>query len=367
MRIVLCINLLSQLCLSPRLWGYGTRYFPKVSLLQDTSVDFNFLLLFLPCLFLMSFGRFHQWFLYLFLGVMAVAVAVDINRLQVWIWQQILMILFGFVLLQKHKNVTYLQWIFIAIYLWSGIHKLNPLFAENTFKWFLEETIFQSFGRLPMLGYASACIEILIALLLVFPYTRRIGCILSFIFHAFILYCIGPFGHDWNTVVWPWNVAMIFWIYLLFYKNKNTLIIANQSIREKIIAFVLIILVFINPFFHYFNAWDEQLSFKMYAGDCMEGTLYLEPRDNELLPEYILSEIYVPAQDSLSDKIRVVLDDWAFAELHVPPYYNDFSIKKIVNFYCKKAKFQDKCGIELLNYNAFEHNKEVIKIYKCEQ
>jgi hypothetical protein len=166
-------------------------------------------------------------------------------------------------------------------------------------------------------------------------------------------------------VVWPWNLAMIAWVYFLFYKNNDVLIIVNQSVKEKIISITLIILVFINPFLHYFNAWDEQLSFKMYAGDCMEATLYVEPRDSEVLPEFIREEIYVPAQDSLSDKIRVVLDDWAFAELHVPPYYNTFAVNSVVHQYCEKVEFKNKCGIELLTYNWFEHWKEKMKIVEC--
>ncbi len=361
-RYVLCVNLIFQFSLSPRLWGYGARYFPKISIFGAQNLDFNFYLLLIPSLILMCFGRWRKWHDLFFLLLITCAISLDINRLQVWMWQQILMILFGFVLSSTTHQRLYLQWILVAVYLWSGIHKLNPMFAEHTFKWFLEASVFKSLGLIPSLGYVAAGFEILIGICLFVPQFRNLGCHFALLFHAFILYCLGPMAHDWNVVVWPWNIAMIAWVYLLFYKNNNVLIVYNQSIKEKIISYILIILVFINPFLHYFSAWDEQLSFKMYAGDCMQATLYVEPRDSEVLPDFIREEVYVPAQDSLSDKIRVVLDDWAFAELHVPPYYNSYSVHQFVQHFKPSVIYKNKCGIELLQYDWFDRWKEKVKI-----
>ena len=365
--ITIALNLMAQLSLSPRLWGDGNRYFPKVNLFENLDFDVNFLIIIVISLIAFIFFFQKKYTSIVIVCLFFFAIVLDINRLQVWVWQQLLMLLFGCYLFSSRDRTRYLQWIILAVYFWSGFHKLNPLFATNTFKWFVEQSFLKSLGEIPALGYASACVEILIPILFLISKTRRFGFYLSIIFHVFILACLSPISQNWNQVVWPWNVAMVVWNYLLFFKNEDNIFVLPSEWKPKLAAYSLIFVLAVCPILQYFQLFDEQLSFKMYSGDGIEATLCLEPRDAQLLPEFIRSEVYVPEQDSLSENIRVVLDDWAFAELKVPPYYNDFSIKKIVAFYCRRAEYKEQCKMEVLRYKSFEGFKEENLVFRCEK
>ena len=39
--------------------------------------------------------------------------------------------------------------------------------------------------------------------------------------HVFIPAAIGPLGRNYNTVVWPWNVAMVAFLLLLFFRPAD--------------------------------------------------------------------------------------------------------------------------------------------------
>ena len=39
--------------------------------------------------------------------------------------------------------------------------------------------------------------------------------------HLFILIAIGPLGRNFNVVVWPWNLAMIAFLLILFFRRTD--------------------------------------------------------------------------------------------------------------------------------------------------
>lgn len=39
--------------------------------------------------------------------------------------------------------------------------------------------------------------------------------------HVFILLVLGPVGHRFNVVIWPWNLAMIVFLFILFFRRTE--------------------------------------------------------------------------------------------------------------------------------------------------
>ena len=56
--------------------------------------------------------------------------------------------------------------------------------------------------------------------------------------HAFILLAIGPFGQNSNSVVWPWNIAMICFLLILFWHCRTCRpgnCLAREGVYQRIV------------------------------------------------------------------------------------------------------------------------------------
>ena len=79
-----------------------------------------------------------------------------------------------------------------------------------------------------------------------------------------------PLGQRYNTVVWPWNVAMLAFLALLFRR-------ADNSPRDILCGFELRVSkgscdpVLRCPAPSFFNLWDTYLSFEFYTGNRTSG------------------------------------------------------------------------------------------------
>jgi hypothetical protein len=107
-----------------------------------------------------------------------------------------------------------------ATYIWSGLAKLNPIFINQSFP----DLVNPFLGGWPaparrfaqLMAFAAPPIEFGIGVALLTVRWRRAGLFCGIAMHVFILIAIGPLGQRHNTVVWPWNVAMIAFRLILF-------------------------------------------------------------------------------------------------------------------------------------------------------
>jgi hypothetical protein len=154
-----------------------------------------------------------QKFIFSFLGVVIVFCLLDQIRLQPWIYQ------FGFLLAAlalfswdsddvegREQALNIARLIVATTYIFSGLQKLNFNFINIDFPWIVEP-ITDAFpaarGALYALGVAAPFIQVGFGVGLLTRKFRRVSLILAVSMHAFILAMFGPFGHNWNDVVWP--------------------------------------------------------------------------------------------------------------------------------------------------------------------
>ena len=93
---------------------------------------------------------------------------------------------------------------------------MNSHFAVNGFPTLLGPLA----SHLPMLhlwGWVVAAIEASIGIGLLTRKYRNLAVMVGVSMHCFILYTC-TVVLDWNSVVWPWNVAMIAFLFTLFWK-----------------------------------------------------------------------------------------------------------------------------------------------------
>ncbi|MCA1738042.1 MAG: hypothetical protein LC740_04195, partial [Actinobacteria bacterium] len=95
--------------------------------------------------------------------------------------------------------------------------------------------------------------------------------------HAFIMLCVGPLGHDWNSVVWPWNFAMPAFALILFWKppddpSPSKILSPGRNLSpSSILQAAMLVLFAIMPLFNFFGLWHSYLSSSLYSGTNKQG------------------------------------------------------------------------------------------------
>jgi uncharacterized membrane protein YphA (DoxX/SURF4 family) len=221
----------------------------------------------------------------------------DFNRLQPFVF----MYMFPIVIVALFKEagergVNALRFMVCGIYFWAGFHKLNMSFYMGTFPWFVSP-IYKLFANYPspvidvlfaVMTFITPFFEALIGILLMFPKWRRVATFMASIMLATVLFCLGPFGHNWGQIVWPWNVYLFSLEYLLFFsfagdKGKSLLSVPMTKVSVLSIAVYVVA-----PVLAIFTHWYAYTGYKLYSANIVTGKIILG--SNEALnaaPDYI--------------------------------------------------------------------------------
>jgi hypothetical protein len=291
LRIALAAGLVAGLLLSPNLW-ISTRSYPLTPL-WDAVPPLPYpadhalfgLLMVLVTGVGVARGRAIGW-----LGISALVIAAffvvqDESRLQPWFYQYSFMLaafcLFGLGRVGASDALNACRLIVVATYFWSGLQKANASFIQSTHPWLVEPLT----ARLPdwagsaLLagGYAVPVVEAVIGIGLLTRRFRRLAVMGALLMHAFVMLCIGPLGHDHNTVVWPWNFAMVAFVLILFWRapddtTPSTILDPGRNFSTGFAfrAAVLVLFAFM-PLFNFFGLWASYLSSGLYTGTSKQG------------------------------------------------------------------------------------------------
>jgi hypothetical protein len=155
------------------------------------------------------------------------------------------------------------------------------------------------------------------AALLINP-VRTVGVVLAVAMHLFILVCIGPFGQNWNTVVWPWNLAMIALVVILFGDARRLepgrlLWGPPRAVFPK----VVLLLFGVMPLLSFVGRWDLYLSSALYSDNTPKASLEFGGEFYRSLPEKV-RDATTPWDPP--DRHALDLSKWSMAELNVPAY-----------------------------------------------
>ncbi len=171
-----------------------------------------------------AWGKLWRVALGLSLLLLVVLVLQDQHRFQPWAYQYFMI---GLLLacLPNAGGLRYARWWFAALYLHSGLSKLDVSFCDELGLVFLT-TLVKPLGLVPAAWpppwRAVAVLvlplgEIGVAVLLCVPRLRRWGLIGALILHAALLILIlGPLGLGHSPIVLVWNAAMMAEVWVLF-------------------------------------------------------------------------------------------------------------------------------------------------------
>ncbi len=244
-------------------------------------------------------------------------VTFDQSRLQPWAVLDIfLMLAIGFLPIPTGA----IRFMLVGTYFWSGVQKLNFTYAHEVFPWLVEPV--RAFMTLPpnenlaLLAMSTALAEAAIAFALLVPKLRHLALLGGIFMHTGLFLLLGPSGHDWNPVVWPWNLLMMGLLYHVTTEQhpKNT--VRELVTSKQPLAYLLLIWFGLLPLLQTKGLWDSYLSSALYTGSTRDGALIVRAERLDRWP----ASARAVARPLSDGRWSVPFLTWSMEALQVPAY-----------------------------------------------
>ncbi len=293
----------------------------------------------------------------LFFTAFLISILFDQHRIQPWAYQfaiSFLLLLF----LKPQRAISVFRLFVISIYFFSALSKCDASFVQTLGRHLVDglftgmglSTAYWSEQSLTWIAASFPVAELLVALGLFIPRTRRWALWAAVLMHVCLIIAVGPWGLNHHQGVIIWNIyfivqdLMIFgpWFERTRFQESSTsdtgwsLSLTAVSGSERgvlLVAWFAMSAPFLEPM-GYFDHWP---AWGLYSSHHDRVTLLVDARDKSSLPPSL--QPFVDSPQPLSRWSRVRLDRWSLAELGVPIY--------------PQARFQ--CGVALAVGRVLEH------------
>lgn len=320
-------------------------------------------------------GWSYRWAVIVFLSASLFAFCEDQNRGQPWFYMYWVMLLLS--LFSAPAPVAACRLAMSAVYLWSGIQKCHPRFFQVVPEWFVAPATnwhLPSFA-IDVLHWTVAAVpfvEIVIGLGLWVPRLRRLAILTVAALHLGALLFLSPLGHNYNWVVWPWNLAMIALICALSTTGKFWQRSATDSaspsapklppgkargsasrksgaapglgigfaqtlaeLRKCKPALIILALYSLLPMLSFSGKWDSDFSFSLYSENVAVANVFVTKAYGDRLPAHLQRYVQPFRQDydpQRQGPCTFGFQAWCYEDLHVPPIPEPRNFRSIFNF-----------------------------------
>jgi hypothetical protein len=370
-RLTVLGGLIAGMALSPRLW-LDSRIYPLTPVapwLKPLAPPFDQIALgALLCFLVLAAVVPRRWTLAVATALLVLFALQDQSRWQPWFFQYVAMLSALSMAAARGSGAALNtgRLIVVSIYFWSGVSKLNPRFGGDELPWLLEPFLGSWVARhLPLIqqiAIVPAVIECVIGIGLLTNRFRRIAVTAAIAMHVLILGAIGPLGHRFNPVVWPWNLAMVALLALLFWPGEKAA--ARDILWGEGFSFQKVVLVFfgIMPVLSLFNLWDQYLSASLYSDNRTTGYIYLSDAVFERLPDE-LQDYVIEEGPNLN---RISIQNWSYDELNVPSYPETRIYKNVAKRICGYAPNPAEVSLVVRTKLALANGGQEIR-YRCSE
>lgn len=369
---LMAFSFIAEILVCWKMWIPAGREFPMISALESIPLTFgligdSILMCFLLASLLLIILNKHSKIAFVVLAIcFTLLILEDIARLQPWVFGQtaILAVLFfqprnsGSTDIKK-SVITGVLIIIAGIYIWSGLQKFNLNFIRETFPWLLSATgidlIVPTGSPTPSINYSLflvAFAETLLGLMIIIKKTRKIGIIGTLIMHGFILFSVGPLGHNWNQVVWPWNLSQML-ILITFLKFKPDISLRSNFSSVKI-NYALILLFFVMPAFNLIGYWDAPLSGCLYEGTHDDVVFYYDDyRQTKMLEHQEEASVLNEDEDGSFRGTKTYFTYWSLYDMNAPNYPDYRYYKRMGAKMCLEVANPNIAGLEITTRTKF--------------
>jgi len=243
----------------------------------------------------------------------------DQNRCQPWFYLYWVMLLLA--LLPPAAAVSGARLAVSAVYFWAGIYKCNPQFQAEVAPFFLGAISPWVPGfLLPLAKLAIATapvMEVFIALAVWGGGRWRVAALAAaVVIHLTALVVLGPWGRNFNAVVWPWNVVMLALLIVLF--SGSTPESPWRPLRQPAWAGLVVAALWGLPILGLYGCWDSYLSFSLYSGSTDRANIYVSAAMKGRLPANMQAYVQ-PSTRGTGEPLQFDFRNWAESEIKVPP------------------------------------------------
>ncbi len=357
----------------------STRLFPLLPITRvfpTLPTPWDFFLLVSLLLALLLAGWWYRTAVIYFLSASLFAFCLDQNRGQPWFYMYWVMLLLT--LLPPCTALAACRWALTVVYLWSGIQKCNARFFHVMPVWFVGPA--EKWG-LPVAVIelfrwtvtATPFLEIAIGLALWSSRGRQPAIIAVVGLHLGAVLFLGPLGHNYNWVVWPWNFAMIALVGVLFLTRnaqpKGTALVGMRKpfakslnpedadkparpgadatpaapfLNETIgvifrsrLALAVLIPFSLLPILSYFGRWDSYFSFALYSENSAVVNIFVTKTFRDRLPPAMRVHVhpFPQAHDPQHQApYYFAFETWGYEVMHVPPISEPRSFRGIFHY-----------------------------------
>ena len=274
-------------------------------------------------------------------AIVALLVLEDQTRCQPWLYQYVLTLLALLPPRQgaespevERSQLAALRIMTASMYCWSGLQKLNLLFFADTAPWFMEPVAQHLPTWLgPVLDvscYALPVVEVFIGIGLLFRRVRRAAVLVGLLMHVFILYAIGPLGHNVNTVVWPWNAVMMGLLVILFIRVDQVPFRPLWSHRPALLRLAIVGAFAILPSLNFLGLLNGNLSWGLYSGMLLEVDVNIDPAAMPCLPPEVRQHV-----EATKDGSVLSIWAWALDVVNVPPWPARWMYNRVQDQLCR--------------------------------
>lgn len=353
------------LSMSWALW-IGPRSFPLVPVLTSAEIEGQAAIVLYGALFALAaaalLARWPRWFIAAFLAIMLAFCLGDQTRWQPWVFQySLLMAVIALVPLDgqaSQQRALNLGRLIVAFtYVFSGLQKLNSNFMFGDFPWLVQPVtaLFPSVEKLvPALGALAPFVQVAFGIGLLTRRWRRLSLVAAVAMHIFILSMFGPFGHNWNSVVWPWTAAMAAFDVILFSGTTEFTwpdVVATRRDPLHIVALALFVAL---PVLSFFNLWDSYLSAALYSGNLTEAQIYISDAGMASVPSAVRSRtVHTSPNTNILNIQR-----WAIEDLNVMPYPETRAYKAVARSVCGNVRQAGQLVLVVKEQRMFESRPE---------
>lgn len=323
---------------------------------------------------LVAAARFFRPAILFFLIATLYLYCCDQNRGQPWIYMYWLMLLLN--LLPERTALAACRATLSLVYLWAGIQKLNGTFFRVMPAWFVQPAIGWGLpeavvAALRVSVSLTPLLEIFIGAGVWFPKTRRAALAAAVVLHAASLLFLGPVGHNINLVVWPWNLAMMALLLVLFGWGENASVGQTwRELRRSWSGALVTGLCGLLPILSFFGWWDSYFSFALYSGNVSRADLYVTQSFRDRLPARLQTYVHPVENYNPAFQLPFAFEHprWAAAEMRVPQMPEPRGFAIMFRRLAAYATNENDCrmivetrGGRILLYRPGEPNPLVIK------
>lgn len=368
----MAFSFLAEILMCWKLWFPIDREFPMISAFSwldfsigiagDCAISFALLI----SLLFIAIDRRRNLSILLALGFLLILILEDINRLQPWVYSQgVILILILFNKEGREKATVSGAMLVVALmYMWSGIQKFNLGFLQDTFPWMLSAFGFdfqippeQAPSPINYIFILVPILEFSIGPLLLMSKTRNIGIIAGLIMHSFVLLSLGPTGHSWNRVVWPWNLSLMLFLFI-YYSPKESLDI-YEGFKSYRLNYIVIVLFGLMPALNFMGYWDDNLSGAFYSGTQSNVVFYYNTEDEPQLTTLTKAGTSIIETGDDSSNAQTWFMYWSVYDIQVPFYHASRYYSRFGRVLCEKTKNPKNSGIEIIDRSKFTAIKTV--------